>query len=243
MHSDNAFVTLTYNDANLPSDKGLHHEHFQKFFKRLRKKYSHLKLRFYMCGEYGDLNARPHFHACIFGLSFDDRVLWSKSGGNRLYTSPTLDQLWPYGFASIGDVTFESAAYTARYILKKITGQPAFDHYNSIDPDTGEITTRKPEYNKMSLKPGIGKPWLDKFQTDVYPHDYVIINSKKVKPPKYYDKLFKRTDLASGLAFDTIEFDRFRLALKHVADNTPDRLAVKHTVTQARSNLSQRNKV
>lgn len=140
MHKQNCFITLTYNDENLPADKSLHYEDFQKFMKRLRRKFGE-GVRFYMCGEYGENLGRPHFHACLFGVDFADKKLWRKSpSGAFLYRSATLEQLWPFGYSSIGDVTFETAAYVARYIMKKITGEAAELHYRFFRPfNRGDI--------------------------------------------------------------------------------------------------------
>lgn len=128
LHTDNCFITLTYNDEHLPSDGSLNYRDFQLFMKRLRKRVS-VPVRFYMCGEYGENFGRPHFHACLFGFNFPDLKLW-KSGKSKLYRSPLLEELWPFGYSSVGDVNFESAAYVARYILKKVTGADAAAHYD-----------------------------------------------------------------------------------------------------------------
>ena len=88
-----------------------------------------------------------------------------EASGATLYRSDTLESLWTYGFSSIGDVTFESAAYVARYVMKKVTGDAAESHYTVVDPETGEITVRTPEFNKMSLRPGIGAGWFDKYSS------------------------------------------------------------------------------
>ena len=170
LHKDNCFITLTYSPENVPKDSSLHLEHFQKFMKRLRKyiftevqKVNFLismmsvdtgrvigyvpsqGVRFFHCGEYGELLSRPHYHACLFGFDFSDKVLWSTRGGVRLYRSKVLEKLWTFGFSTIGDVTFESAAYVARYCTKKITGDEADKHYNG----------RSPEYVTMSRRPCI----------------------------------------------------------------------------------------
>lgn len=129
LHKDNCFITLTYNDANLPSDKSLHYYDFQCFMKRLRKQYPGSKIRYYMCGEYGENFGRPHFHACIFGFNFDDLKLWKVQNKQKLYRSKKLEKLWDKGHSSVGTVTFESAAYVARYIMKKVTGDAAKNHY------------------------------------------------------------------------------------------------------------------
>ncbi|MEO5355656.1 MAG: hypothetical protein H7835_21005, partial [Magnetococcus sp. XQGC-1] len=74
-HEHNCFITLTYNDDNLPANGSLNYRHFQNFMKRLRKYYVEFTVRFYMCGEYGENFARPHYHACIFAIMFMLRCL------------------------------------------------------------------------------------------------------------------------------------------------------------------------
>lgn len=197
MHEKNCFITLTFDQANLEKRSNplsLDVSEYQRFMKRLRKRYGN-NIRFFHCGEYGDKNKRPHYHAVIFGMDFNDKVLWSNRDGNKLYTSKSLQELWPYGFSTIGDVTFQSAAYVARYIMKKHKGEGAEDHYTRWCPLTGEGTPVEPEYCTMSRKPGIGHDWLMKFKADVYPHDYVLINGYKVRPPRYYDSLLSEEEL------------------------------------------------
>ena len=198
MHDQNCFITLTFDQAHLEKRSNplsLDVSEYQKFMKRLRKRFGN-NIRFFHCGEYGELNKRPHYHAVIFGMDFKDKVLWSNRDGNKLYTSETLQELWPYGFSTIGDVTFQSAAYVARYIMKKHKGEGAEDHYTRWCPTTGEGIPVEPEYCTMSRKPGIGHNWLMKYKADVYPHDYVVINGHKVKPPRYYDSLLSDEELA-----------------------------------------------
>lgn len=239
MHTQNCFITLTYDDAHLPSDRSLHYRDFQLFIKRLRKRYPGRRIRYYMAGEYGENFGRPHWHACIFGLDFDDKKLWKRTSANSLlYRSADLELLWPFGYSSIGDVTFESAAYVARYIMKKVTGKNAAEHYQEIDPDTGEITNRTPEFTKMSLKPGIGYEWYKQYTSDVYPHDYVVVRGKKVKPPKYYDKKYK---IDNPYEFDELLYIREKSAKLNHADNTLERLAVKEQVAKAKLQKLKRN--
>ena len=238
LHEKNCFITLTYNDESLPKDRSLHYRDFQLFMKKLRKKYGS-NIRFYMCGEYGEKFDRPHFHACIFGFDFPDREYWKRTGsGSKLYRSKELDKLWQYGFSSIGDVNFESAAYVARYIMKKVTGQGKHDmHYKFTDLETGEILEKKPEFNKMSLKPGIGYEWYKRFRSDVYPHDYVVINGKKVRPPKYYDLKYAKE---SPFEWEEVQQKRIDLGKANFEDNTDARLVVKEQVTKARLKLLKR---
>lgn len=195
LYEDNSFITLTYDESNLPAGGSLNYSDFQRFMKRLRKN-SKRPVRFYMGGEYGESTLRPHFHACLFGFDFSDKVYFRKSAsGEKIYTSKFLESLWPFGLSSIGNVTFQSAAYIARYCVQKVTGDAADLHYSCpefVDEDGVIRNSVVPEFNHMSLKPGIGAKWLEKYQTDVFPRDYVVINGVKTKPPKYYDVLFER---------------------------------------------------
>lgn len=221
----NSFVTLTYNDENLKPS--LDYSDFQKFMKRLRKS-SDSNIRFYMCGEYGSLNMRPHFHACLFNCDFPDKVVWQKQRGNYIYRSEKLESLWPFGFSSIGELTFQSAAYVARYVMKKQTGFNSEQHYQSVDPETGEVIQLVPEFNKMSLKPGIGAEWFKKYQSDVYPNDYLVVNGVKTRPPRYYDKLlFNQKNLTIN---SDLECDRYNSAQKYKDNNTDERLKVREEV-------------
>lgn len=231
LHKANSFLTLTYSNDFLPERGQLVYTDFQKFMKRLRKRVHPLKPRFYMCGEYGETTSRPHFHACIFGFDFPDKRAFKRSGsGAVLYRSELLESLWPYGQSLIGDVTFESAAYVARYVMKKVTGHNSKSHYERLDSDTGEIYSMVPEFTRMSLKPGIGAGWFDKYQSDVYPHDFVVVRGKETKPPKYYDRLLEK---ANPDAFEVLKFERESAARSNYLDNTDERLLVKENVKKA----------
>lgn len=219
MYTDNCFITLTFDDSHLATDGSLHKEDFQNFMKRLRKKIYPQKVRYYHCGEYGDQLNRPHHHACLFGFDFDDKKLYTIRKDVKLYTSRSLQLLWPFGYSTIGDVTFESAAYVARYCTKKITGKDAQAHYGD----------RQPEYTTMSRRPGIGKIFYSNYKSDIYPHDHVVINRNGrnvvVRPPKYYDGLY---ELEDEMDYKRIKYKRKESA--HVEDL--DRVAVKEIVKQ-----------
>lgn len=238
-HEQNCFLTLTYDDAHLPRDRSLDYSVFQKFMKRFRKRIG-VPVRFYMCGEYGEQFDRPHYHACIFGYDFPDKVVFSETRGNELWTSPLLESLWPYGFSTVGAVTFESAAYVARYCVKKVNGDLAKDHYRLVDVETGEIFDRVPEFGHMSLKNGgIGAAWLRKYMSDVYPRDFVLARGHKSKPPRYYDVMYRRHDRAG---FDALKDKRVvdMRDQKRYIDCTARRLADRKECAEARVNLYRR---
>ena len=188
LHKQASFLTLTYNDENLPADKSLNKKHLSDFMKRLRKKYSHKNIRFFACGEYGDKYSRPHYHIIVFGHQFDDLQYYKMVKGNKYYTSNQLAKLWKFGFNTIGNVTFQSCAYVTRYVTKKLTGEMK-EKYGYTDLETGEYFPVIPEFTQMSLRPGIGKEWFLKNINDVFPSDEIIHEGKRYRVPKYYMKL------------------------------------------------------
>lgn len=229
--SQNCFVTLTYGRDQLPPDGSLNYRDYQLFMKRLRKAVG--PVRFFMCGEYGPLNLRPHYHACLFNVDFSDKVVGGKSGAGAVYfRSPTLDELWSHGRTTVQPFNQSTAAYCARYIMDKVTGDAAELHYRTVDED-GVIHQRVPEFSRCSLRPGIGFRWFERWSGDVFPRDYVVHEGQEFQTPKYYDRLLKRSD-RSSLVLDRIEFARQVRALAAHADNTPERLAVREVVHKAR---------
>ena len=221
-HEENCFLTLTYNDENLPPDRSLEHRHVQLFLKRLRKSLGSKKIKYFCAGEYGDTYQRPHYHLIVFGHNFSDRVRHSRTeSGHWLFQSDDLDALWRRGFSLIGDVTYESAQYCAKYCLKKVTGKAAEAHYNG----------RKPDYAVMSN--GIGKSFVEEFNREVYPSDEVIHDGSALKVPRYYDKLMEEID-AEKLA----EVKKRRRARERDwKESTEPRLEAQAKVLKARTTL------
>lgn len=169
------FVTLTY--ETVPPGGSLCPRDFVLFMKKLRL--ARPGVRFFQCGEYGDMLERPHHHAILFNCFFPDQRYYKSRGEIRLYTSKELEKIWSHGQCSIGSVTFESAAYVARYAMKKVYGNEA--HYGG----------RVPEYVTMSRRPGIGAGFLERFRSDIYPSDEVIVRGVRCRPPRYYDNVLE----------------------------------------------------
>lgn len=248
MHDQNAFLTLTYDDKNLPENGSLNKTDIKLFMKRYRQWLSRRnlpKIRFIQCGEYGDQNDRPHHHALIFGHDFEDKKYYTSRSGNKLYTSESLDALWGKGICVIGELTFESAAYVARYVMKKINGPAAMQRsgefdlrpYERINYETGEIVELMPEYITFSNKPGIAKSFYLKFKDDMYPEDEVISRGMKLKPPKYYDKLYDVDDPDSMASIKEAR----KTASENSPHNTPRRLADREKVKKAQISLLSRD--
>ncbi|WNK14056.1 MAG: replication initiator protein [Microvirus sp.] len=236
MHTANCFVTLTYAPENLPPGETLVIRDLQLFNKRLRKTLG--PFRFYACGEYGEKGNRPHYHLVIFGLNFAaDRKLYSLSAkGNPNYTSQTLTEIWGKGRAELSDFNYSTAAYTARYVMKKQNGKNAMQHenYSRLNTSSGEIYQVQPEFALMSRRPGIGAGWYEQYKTDAFPSDFLIHQGRKHTVPRYYlDKLTKENPTEA----ETIKQKRKQARITTAANNTSDRLAVREECKTAQ--LSQ----
>jgi hypothetical protein len=235
MWRDNSYVTLTYNDEFLPPGGTLVLRDVQLFMKRLRKARNSTKsnpVRFFLGGEYGEDNGRPHYHALLFNVGFPDRLFYTNNKrGEPLYTSAELQSYWSVdgqtmGHCTIGEVTFDSAVYCAKYALKKVNGDLAADYYCVYD-EFGECHDRKPEFAVMSRRPGIGKAYYDKYGKEVRAHDSIVVNGREVRPPRYYDLQTESID-AERLALHKKR--RKRMAVLNRADNTQERLRVKERI-------------
>lgn len=251
LHEHSAFLTLTYSDECLPDDYSVNKRDLQLFMKRLRKALEPKKVRYYACGEYGDKKYRPHYHMVLFGYWPDDCYEWRvTSGGHKYYRSTKIEDLWGMGHVELGDVSVGNSEYVARYVLKKISGSPAGQHYQRVHPLTGEIVQVKPEFAVMSNKPGIGAGWFEKFEGDCFPSDFVVIEGQQRPVPKYYQKKLKDRFEHEGsnpnrlLPVDDLKLlsDRKKgFALDHKDNSTPDRLAIREELAQRKLANAKRN--
>lgn len=179
LYDENCFVTVTYDDKHLPLAGSLHRPDFQLFLKRLRRRYASKRIRVFYCGEYGDRFGRPHFHAILFGFDFPDKKLLGKRKGLPYWRSSVLESLWTFGRSEVSSCTFESAAYVARYVTKKVTGKAADLHYGD----------RRPEFAGMSSQNGgIGLSWFKRYRAEVEARGDVVVRGKSCAPPRAYMK-------------------------------------------------------
>lgn len=209
-HEHSLFITLTYDEICVPKDGSLNKEDITNFIKRTRShfKYHHniTGIKYIQAGEYGrvcencgnhfrrcrcgnyvETLGRPHHHICLFGITFNDKKLSKKTKDTRypLYESEILDTLWQKGIAVIGELNVKTAAYTASYITKRMIDSGNTDKYNG----------KLPEYATMSRREGIGKKYAEKYKSNFINNDFVIVDKgKKVKIPRYYDKLTERSN-------------------------------------------------
>lgn len=191
-HEKACFLTLTYDEANEPENRSLNKSHLATFFDSLRARMSYYgkeKIKYFRVGEYGDLRGRPHYHAIVygpFGVSTPDPDRNAEEparSGEPQYSHSDIAAVWPHGLHRFSEVTFESAAYVARYHLKKILGANASSHYGM----------RIPEFQSCSN--GLGKQHVDAWLSDIYPGDQVVLPGRGAfLPPPYYDRLLEKTD-------------------------------------------------
>lgn len=249
-HSESMFLTLTYDDEHLPRGGTLVPRHFQLFMKRLRKAVQSEEdvfgrsvgrvgfrrgVRFFHCGEYGDRSGRPHYHALIFGFEFADKCRKGERGGRPVYVSALAGSLWTFGIHEFSSgVQFESAAYVARYVVKKVTGDRSEAHYGG----------RVPEYTTMSRNPGIGAPWLYRYMSEVYPADRVVVRGREAKPPRFYDGQFELVNPAGALAMSRKRaLDGGERFAKAPDEASWQRLKVKEAVKWAETHLYNRKEL
>lgn len=198
-----SFLTLTYNDENLPADKGLEKEELQKFFKRLRKnlqsKYHEFapKILYYAIGEYGTkeliykspgavkCHGRPHYHAIVFGLNN-----WNDEHREIVRKSWTLCEPWFFDKergrkSGMQEVTTDDIQYVCGYVQKKLYGEMSVSVY-------GEST---PPFSISSQ--GLGLKFAMQNKARLLNNGYTMFKGHKVSVPRYFCEKFgiKKGDL------------------------------------------------
>ncbi|WNK14452.1 MAG: replication initiator protein [Microvirus sp.] len=234
MHEYNSFITLTYEDKHLPDDYSVQLRTLQLFMKRLRKHEKGKRIRFFGCGEYGDQTLRPHYHALLFGHDFTDKKVFKKTDYGPVFTSEILDKIWGFGYCSTAAVNYKTASYVARYVLKKITGDRADDHYLRLHPNRGTLHHVGPEFATQSVRPGLGTSWFNKFKSDAFPSDFVVLDGTKMAVPRFYTKKLAEEEQLK------IKRQRKRSGLKRKPDQTPARLRVREEIKQSQISVLQR---
>lgn len=228
LHNESAFVTLTYDDLHLPADRSLNLSHLQNFMKRLRK-HTGPGLRFFACGEYGSKTSRPHYHLLLLNKDFTDKRLVTTGSQYSLYESPVLSSVWRFGAHVIGDVTFESAAYVARYCTKK--------NQNGKTMSDG----RRSEFLVMSRNPGLGAGYFDIYRDEIISHDTIIVNGVPAALPRFYDNKLAGLTLPGkpGLYTPWERVKNKRRSRTNKSETTTSRLRVREVVKLAQMSLKK----
>lgn len=192
---DACFLTLTYNDENLPKNQSVEKSAVQKFIKRFRKNYPDIAIKYFACGEYGEKFARPHYHIIIIGYTFDDVTFWDKSkSGEDLFRSAKLEKLWTFGFSYIEDVTLQSAKYVAKYLQKALF--PKAERY--VDDAIDRLLLGRNYYTFQELY-GIEPPFVlmskglgyTNWNKDIITGK-IYIDGRYIKVPRYFLDRFEK---------------------------------------------------
>lgn len=212
-YEHNYFITLTYDEYHIPKNDELLNkktgevfendnweqghlcpDHITKFNKDVREywrtHYEHTGIKFYASGEYGGLTRRPHYHMIMFNLpiKLEDLKIYKVKNGHILWNCDILTKIWDKGFVGLAEVNWDTCAYTARYVMKKLKGKIEDEKYY----ENGMV----PEFVRMSRRPGIGIDYFKEHMQEMYKNDEIILAGhaekiQPVKPPKYYDRMFK----------------------------------------------------
>jgi hypothetical protein len=187
LYSDSAlFITLTYNDASIPRNRGiatLNKKDLQDYIKRLRNSHvayvsrelgirksevkNHSKqIRYYAVGEYGSKTNRPHYHILLFNYDIANlkpiEAQWKNTQTGH-----------PLGFVDIGKVSSASINYTTKYMFKQ----------------WGKKDLRQRPFTNMSRRPMIGTGFLNEYKNYLREFELTTIRDKKGtlrKLPKAY---------------------------------------------------------
>ena len=241
-YKDNYFITLTYNNENLPKN-GVNKEDIKKFLKLLRqhyqRKYKHQGIRFFICGEYGDHTARPHYHGIFFNLPIFDLKYFTNRNNQNYYLSEEIAKIWKKGQILIGNVTENSCGYVARYITKKRIGKNAKEYYEKLKIN--------PEFLTMSTKPGIGREWIEENYKKVFNENNIIgKNGKIYNIPRYFKKIVKKIDYETYKNYNNkidneIDKDRQIKAITKFNDRIQTKLGIQKENNQ--NNLENKIKI
>lgn len=181
------FATLTYAPEKCPDNGTLVPRDVTLFLKRLRLSESG-RVSYYLSGEYGDATQRPHYHMVLFGAALLDREFLTHRSGAAVYRSAGMEEHWGAGLCEFTGLNYAAARYVASYVRKKVRQRDNPNHYTRVDPATGELVDIAREFGRMSRRPAIGRRWIERFWKDVYPRDFVVMEGRPLKPPRYYDK-------------------------------------------------------
>lgn len=262
-HDSAYFVTLTYNEEHVPTSfypdpetgealpvMTLKPKDPQDWLKRLRKAFPDDHIRYFLCGEYGTETHRPHYHAIVYGLHLDDLRPIPGSRDPNYQTSDKLQRTWsvkdkscytPLGFVLVAPVTWQSCAYVARYVTKKLYGKEA-EFYENFG--------LCPEFTRCSRRPGLGREYFDDHPDCCSkPFLYLSTEEKGVKfpPPKYFQRILADEDPAQAAELKEKRTRFAELAKKARLQNTDldylEYLQVQEDNFKAKTASLLRNKV
>lgn len=225
-------LTMTYRPEEIPEHGSLFPRDVTLFIKRLRRSSPAERISYYAAGEYGERTDRPHYHMVLFGARLLDREVQTYRHGAPVFISESIDAAWGKGLCEFTGLTYGAARYVAGYVRKKVRQRDEPEHYTRVVPHTGELVELQREFGRMSRRPAIGRRWIERYWRDVYPRDFVVMDGREMKPPRYYDKWMEQFQPRVMLA---VKEQR----IEDIEDISEFNLIMKEKVHRARVNLFQ----
>lgn len=125
-YSMTLYLTLTYNEEHLPSNRYEALNDIRAFIKQISRKYVK-KPRYYFASEHGDAFNRIHFHGLIFGFPLINNF------------QKLIENMWPNGFVCVKLATYANYRYVCKYITKDT------ELYNGTDGiETIQVFSKRP---------------------------------------------------------------------------------------------------
>jgi len=191
------WATLTYDETHLPHT--LQKPDLSAWVKRLRARVHPRTFRFFGCGEYGERNARPHYHCILFGLGQKDEKV--------------IRDAWGMGIVQVDRLEPAAIAYVAGYTAKKLGHQRKVQHGEILDRETGELTqgiTYQPPFLLMSRRPGIGGD-ARKYHRSW--RKTAIWDGREVRVPRFLHEAYKKAATPEELEALQREKDEYLASL------------------------------
>lgn len=194
-HDKSCFLTLTYDDAHLPSSLEEHKSNKDDFIDTLRN--AGHKFRVFGCSERGSKTKRLHFHIILFGYCPEDLDFYSVgSNGDYLYNSKYLSKIWSRGFVVVGFLTFQSAGYVARYTTKKVGEKDSFIFMSNrpgigfqyLKDNAEKIVKTDAVYGDFGDSSTAPVPrYFNRFLSEWFPFEYARLQARRIKNITLHD--------------------------------------------------------
>jgi hypothetical protein len=240
------FVTLTFEDQQLPESYSVDIRTLQLFLKRLRKRLwreHRVRIRFFAVAEYGEDEARtkrPHYHVLVYGWRpADAEQIEDAKSGLPQWQSALLSEVWGKGRVVVGDVTPQSISYCAGYVFDKRSGSRGKSEYSGRQhPVTGEIVNVRPPFNVMSRRPGIGMGWFEEQREHDVKGTFIVRDGRKRAMPRAVVRR-RMAEMGSDAEREAFKAERREAAeaeaAKHATDNTRGRRLVREVARVLRA--------
>lgn len=145
---DAYFVTLTFNDENLPRGLDTGRRYWQCFMKRFRKNTGLKGFKYFCCSELGEEKGRLHFHCIFINL-----------GRSASFLRKALERDWQGGFTDVQYIknSKKCAEYVSKYCYQDMDRPSCFYVDYKIDENRiFKVRVQTPKYFRRYVSKGMG---------------------------------------------------------------------------------------